>query len=109
MVVQETVVRIHKGIGAGCRTSQRWSARLWQFETGEYCLWHVTLAKTAIHRRLDEDKMTIKINLWHGELFEMPTDSFQTSMTRFFGGRPLLRRNMLSKEKEDVVGELLSL
>lgn len=26
-------------------------------------------------------------------------DSFQTSMTRFFGGRPRFRRNMLSNEK----------
>lgn len=27
------------------------------------------------------------------------TDSFQTSITRFLGGRPRFRRNMLSKEK----------
>ena len=49
----------------------------------------------------DEMPASAKPNKTEIRKYGKLTDSFQTSMTRFLGGRPRFRRNMLSKEKAD--------
>ena len=92
-------VRRNKYTGSGCCAGQRRSAGLGQLETGENGLRHVHSATVRVRRLLIRTKSSSLVKFRRNVLLQL-TDSFQTSMTRFLGGRPRFRRNMLSRENE---------